>query len=510
MSKSSSYYGLALRGILIMGEKMKFNAMWAAALLALAAWGCGGGGSSSGGTSGGTGGNANVAVYATDAPNPNFAHVWITVYSVDLVNQSGGTVNVFSSSSGLTLDARALRDGDGELFEFIDAAGVPMGSYIGAKVTVDNNVEIVQSGQVSTTTRQFFNSNSAGQGKTFLSVNFKSPFMANGSNPLALDFDLASWTIDSQGLVHAVVTLGPTNVGVMRQHARQLEGIVQSLSGTPGSQTFTLVHDENRSLEITTTASTTIFNANGKPNPVLSNGERVHITGTFANGVFTASTIMIQNGERAGHQVDVTGAFSNLDAASGAFTLTVMDTDDFAPGTITVNVVTNSNTTFLSNGVSEDEATFFSDLGAAPSGSQVEVVGTVSGSTITATTIRLIPPLSSVTGVPAEVGGTVTSSDASSGTFTVSAASWQGVALGSGASVTVVTNPATTYFNLNGSQVASTDWFGALGSANRVEAFGTYSNGTLTASAVVIGTDDGDHGHGHHGHGHGHGDGGGV
>lgn len=478
---------------------MKIKHLLLVCLLGLVALGCGGGGDSSFNGSGGTTGanNATVPVFATDVPSKDFAHVWVTIYSIDLVSSTGSTVNVFSSTTGLTVDVRSLHDSGGQLLQFISAAAVPAGTYSSAKLTLGNSVTIVQNGQNNSTTYQFANANSAGSGKALFTVPLNPAFQANGSNPLVLDFLLSNWSINAQNQVVATITLGKGHV--TRQHSSQLEGVVSGLTGTAGSQSFTLQLDHNRTVTVMTTANTTIFNADGSPNPALANGERVHATGTYSNGTFTATSIKIQKGQVGNHTVDVTGTFANLNATSATFTLTVQDTDDFAPGTIVVNVVTNTNTQYLLNGVSENESDFFNSLSTAPAGSQVEVQGTISGNTLTASVIRLLP---SGSGTPqsVEIDGKTSNVNATNGTFTLTANGWDGISLSNGATVNVSTS-TNTYFNLNGQQVTQAQWFAALTPQTEVKTFGLYNNGALTAGAVVIGTDNDGEGHKHHHHG---------
>src|SRR4051794_37603596 len=128
-------------------------ARWILPVIGLIAIGCGGSGDSTlgGGGGGGGGGAGKVAVFATDAPNSNWSHVWVTVYKISLIPNSGSPVTIFDSSTGLTIDARNLRDSSGQLFQFLDAAGVPAGTYKGVTIDLGKNVLVLNQGSNTTT-----------------------------------------------------------------------------------------------------------------------------------------------------------------------------------------------------------------------------------------------------------------------------------------------------------------------------------------------------------------------
>jgi hypothetical protein len=497
---------------------------WIIPFFALLAIGCGGGGDNglvngggggNGGGSGGGGGNVTAPIFATDAPNPKYSHVWVTVYSVSLVPNSGNPVNVFTSSTGFPVDLTTLHDASGQIYEFIEAAGIPAGSYKAIQLVLGKNIGFVNQGSSTITNHQITGGTDLGNGQVQLTVNLSPAFVAGADKPLVIDFDLSSWVVDASGHVHIVIREGNGN-GLgddHRHHQRPVVGVISGLNGTVGNQTFTLQHD-NRSLTVNTNANTVLFNANGTPNPTLSNGERVRVVGSFVNGAFVATEIHILNGSQSGNQSEVVGTFSNLNATAGTFTVTVNHCEGFVPPQLNLNVATTANTAFFSSGgVAESQAQFFNDLANAPSGTQVEIEGTLNGNTLNASLVQLVPAGSQTgQGEKVEIGGTVSNQNANNGTFTLTAHQWQGLALQANATVNVVTNNTTTY-RLNGQNATQADWFAALNGQTQVRAFGFYSNGTLTATRLAINSNNGDDngdggddedGHGHHNHGHDH------
>lgn len=475
--------------------KMRSQLFFVALLALLVAAGCGGGGGAGG--AGGGGGAGKVSVFATDAPNPDFDHVWVTIYSVDLVPSGGGAnVNVFSSDTGKVVDVRALRDSTGGRFEFLDANGVPAGTYTGAVVVLDKSVGVVKHGDSSTSNDHFDDSaNAAGSTtKSQFTFNFPQPFVATGSNPVVLDFALANWSVDSTGKVHAVVKSGDgSGLGDENRHEHsEFEGTVTGLAGSAGAQTFNLVGEHNHQLAVTTDANTVISNSDGSDNPVLANAERVHVSGKVVNGNFVAGTIVIQVAGQHEDRDSAEGTFSNVSTSNDTFTLNVQHAEEFVPAQPNLNVVVTSTTKYFSDGgVSMDATAFFTAMSTAPAGSRVHVEGSVSGSTFTASSVRLLKSLSGGddsggdTSHLVAAGGSVSNAGASGGTFTLTVSQWQGAQLQNGATLNITTD-ANTVFRNQDNNVSAADWFAALTSNSHVVVFGTLNNGTLAASKVLI------------------------
>ena len=453
------------------------------ASLALLIAGCGGGS----GTSSGSGTGGNTSFFLTDAPASDYANVWVTIYAVNLVNSSGATVAVFNSSSGLTVDVRHLHDATGQLFEFLDAAGIPAGTYSGAQIYVDNSVSIVPAGSSTATTYQFSTANSGGTGQTLLPVTFNPSYTPNSTNPVVLDFALSNWTINSSNQVVASVDLArAVDVNASgRQAERPINGTIENVTGTSGSQSFNLVHDGNQVLAVQTTPSTTITNASGAANPVLSNAQTVFITGSFTGGAFVADAITIQDTDVPPNTTHFEGTFSTPNATAGTFTLAIQQCDRSVSST-TLTVDTSSTTTFLSDGISETQAAFFAQLALYPNAT-IKVTGTAASSTVTATTVELDVAQMGSGSHLALAEGLTNASSATAGTLTLTVNGWQGVSLTNGATLSVVTS-STTLYNLNGQMVSQAAWFAAVTPTTEVKVIGSISGTTETAFALVIGS----------------------
>src|SRR4051794_17299068 len=87
-------------------RRLMVRKLIAIAGIALVVAGCGGGGGGGLGSSIGS-----VATFFTDSMDGN-DHVWVKVYQVELVKNSG-PVQVYTSEAGKEIDLKTLRDGSG-------------------------------------------------------------------------------------------------------------------------------------------------------------------------------------------------------------------------------------------------------------------------------------------------------------------------------------------------------------------------------------------------------------
>jgi hypothetical protein len=248
----------------------RLNFVWLLAIL-LVVIGCGGGGTGGGGTAG------RGPVFITDNLDSH-DHVWITLKKVVLTRASGD-VTVFDDSVGKTVDLRGLRDGSGERYAFL--ASAPSDTYTGMKITVDKTVVLFSSGSSTGVSRQFAGNNGS---TALLSISFSAPRAIGIGSGFALDFDLSNWTDDGTFITgNPFLGEGQGNgLSDPSRHEREdFQGILQSLSGTTPNQTFSLVRGVN-SITVVTNDQTVVFNSNGMPNPVLANGKRVEVRGTFS------------------------------------------------------------------------------------------------------------------------------------------------------------------------------------------------------------------------------------
>jgi hypothetical protein len=401
---------------------MKSNLLSLAALAAVTVLaGCGGASGMPGGSSlVGGGGPAmsaasagSVHAFATSTPQTRFGHVWVRVFTIDLKSSAGTVATVFSEPSGRIMDLTSLQDASGSKFAFLNKVALPTGSFTSASITFAKAVTVVGKTATRGIIRQFNTSmdipNVPSRSKLTFALN---PALAvTGANqPVALDFNVQSWSILSTGKVQPFMRKAPSSAtppSPARQEPQDFHGAIGSIAGTAPDFTFTLSHGSNLPLNVATDVNTVIFNENGAANPVLTNGERVEVTGVLANGVLQASTIKIDNEDANEAPAEARGVARNLDATAGTFTLTIARARGFVPSGTTLNVITNASSVFMDGtGAVVTEAQFFAALAAAPAGTGVEVEGTVDGSgNFTAVKLKLEDEAENETGGDDHHGG---------------------------------------------------------------------------------------------------------
>jgi hypothetical protein len=355
--------------------------------------GCGGGGGGSSLTGGS--GSSRAAVLLTDSFREDFAHVWATIYHVELIPQTGSPVVLFDDPAGHQIDLKTLRDASGARFSFLSSSTIPAGTYTGIKVTVGPTMQLFRNGVAVGSPLPVDSSiPKDANGNPVLSLTFNTPkTLGSGTNTLIIDFDLAHFIVRSSGVLPALKEGDPAGTTDPARHNEdEYHGTVSSLSGTSPDLTFTLNRGNGSTVTVTTTAATSVFGTG-----TLDNGSVVEVTGTLdpTTQVLVATQLEVEpvGSPPTEHDADrfpvAFGTASNLDAINGKFTLTITLARAFIPAQTTINVVTTSTTTFRSDsGDTLSQADFFTALATTPN---VTVHGTFDSTTntFTATNIKI-------------------------------------------------------------------------------------------------------------------------
>jgi len=374
--------------------KIRFRfltALGSAAAMAVVLAGCGGGGSSvSGGSVAGTG---RAVVYITDSFREDFAHVWATIYHVEIVPQSGANIVLFDNPAGVSVDLKTLRDSTGARFSFLGGMTIPAGTYTAIKVTIGPTLQLFRNGEaVGSPLTVDPTLIPAGSTNPVLIDTFKRPktVTAAGINTMIVDFNLAKFVVRGSNVLPVVEDGDENGLGdVNRHNDNDYDGtITGAISGTAPDLTFTLSYANAQTITVMTTASTTIFG-----NATLTTGSVVDVSGSLdpATGNLVATQVRVRPAGSNGHLPPrARGTATNINAAAGTFTLTLNGNCSFVPGQTTANVVTTSTTTYVAdNGSTLSEADFFTALASTP---EVTVEGTydAASNTFTATTLKIV------------------------------------------------------------------------------------------------------------------------
>ncbi len=356
--------------------------------------GCGGGGGSSAAAVG-----TRAAVLVTDSPREDYAHVWATIYHVELTPVTGSPIVLFDDPTGRLIDLRTLRDAAGQRFSFLGSATVPAGTYSGISVTFGETMQLYRNGVAvgnALTVDASIAKDSAGH--PVLKETFTPPktTTAASTNNFVVDFDLAHFTITGTTLLPVIKDSDGTGLHDSSRHNEDdYHGTVSGLTGTAPVLGFTLTRSSGQTLSVTTTAATTLYGA-----AALANGSIVEVTGTLdtTSGTLVATAVEVRPStdpaaETAGQCApNVFGTASALDAAAGTFTVTVSRVRGFTPTTTTVKVITSASSVYRADaGSTQTQAAFFTALASTPN---VSVTGTYDAATntLTAASLRVMDP----------------------------------------------------------------------------------------------------------------------
>lgn len=442
---------------------------------ALVIFGCGGGGGGSVATGSGS---VPVAVFATDNLNRDYAQVWVKIHRVELIGDSNSTI-VFDDAAGRVIDLRKLRDASGARFSFLGQKTAPAGTYTAVRVRMASELTLVPKGSTAGQTRQFSAAYDVPGAPGMSQISFNQRQTLGASTRLVVDFDLSVWTVDSTtGRVTALVKPGDDR-GLddrTRHEAEDYEGLVSGLSGSAPNQTFRIGE-----WTVTTSAATRIFREAGAANPILSNGSRVEVRGSFVQGTLKADSIKIEDESGTDDPADLKGQVASVNAATGQIQVTILRARGFVPSGTRYLVQDSAQTLYLSDaGMRLTREEFYAGLTALGAAAQVEAEGNVSGTTFNARKLKIEDEAE--TG-EAEVMGTVTASNEAAGTLTLTISSFFGGSFSQGQSLPITTTASTEYRD-GGRTLTKAQFFAAIATGSRVEAKGTWDGTRLIAERL--------------------------
>ncbi len=473
-------------------SNIKLYAALGAIGLTLGLAGCGGGGSGTPGAPAVR--SVNASAFVTDSFREDFDHVWATIFKIEMVATDGTAVSLFDNPAGKTIDIKSLRDATGARFSFLDKKSIPVGSYTGLRVTMTSSLTLFPKGSASGVATPFDDTfKRDASGNVALSLTFPTAKQEDADDNLVVDFDLANFKVVNGKITPSLKEGSKNGLGDETRHEEEeVEGVVTGLAGTSPILTFKI-----GKVNVVTSATTNIFNANAQPNAVLAEGQKVEVRGklNLAGDMFVANAVKIGklDGDGSVKLGDVEGAPSAIDAVKMTFVITVERTKEFQPSKTTVNIVTDANTILRGkSGVTLSVADFYTRLATAKK-AEVEGVYDAASNTLTAKRARFEDEGAGGgngggdgQGKEAEAKGTVTLAAVADGKFTLNPVrEFEGFTL-AGTTLPILTNSQTKFRDSNVKPISQADFFKGLTGDTKVELKGTYAAGTVTATQVTV------------------------
>ncbi len=434
--------------------------------------GCGGSG----------GGSGNFSLFATDDANTGYSGVWVKIYRASLKSTTGTSVDVLTSTDGISVNLRALNDGAAK-FLLLAPGQVPNGTYNKVVFELDKSVTLVATPSGIASTAHFPDSLDATvAGHSNITLDLSPNITIPGSTKVIADFDLKNWTVVAGVITPVMKEHDGTGFGDPNRHEKfEFNGIVSGLSGTSPTQTFTLTLKSGGSVTVSTDDTTSIV-ADGTAT-ALANSLKVEVYGALdptTNNV--AAKIIRVDSEFSDEQKAVGGA-SNGSVDFHTFTLTPKCVRGFVPQGESITVNTATATKFRGrHGVNMTEADFYLALTAAGSKAMVEAEGTYDAGTNTLTAKGLSFEDESEFG-DAEAKGTTSNPDSVGLAFDFAVTESGG--FNGPSTIHVVVAADAVIKNKHGVVMTVTDFFTALaGGSQTLEIKGAYASNVFTATRI--------------------------
>lgn len=453
-----------------------------AATLLVLAIGCGGGGATGGST------GVPLTLFVTDNYRDGYDGVYGTIYKMEFLQADSTAATVYESTEGKTFNFRKLWSGSSR-YAFLSKADIPAGTYTAVRLTIAPTMQVFATGNTTGTTYPVEGTTN-GAGKIVITADFSVDKVINSPDDLAIDFDLASFTLSGGKLVPVIRDDNSNNVDDSSRHEEDdVHGTVSDLTSSAGAYTFTLSMPRGQTMAVRTNAGTAIFNSNGSANPSLSNGDRVEIRGTYntAGAYYDAVSVKIETGDGSSedpHQAK--GSPSSINAETGSFQITTDETEGFFPNANPFSVQTNSGTIYRSgSGVTMLKADWFAGLSSVKF---VEVEGTYNSTSgvFTATKVKYENENhgGDDPGSEAEARGTAGSLNSGARTFSISLIEWEGFSP-TGNSVTVQLAGKLEIKNSANENISESTFF-STANAKSVKVEGKFDGTKIIASEIKI------------------------
>ncbi|MEM4409552.1 MAG: DUF5666 domain-containing protein [Candidatus Caldarchaeum sp.] len=339
------------------------------------------------GCSGGSGGGGGVlSFFLSDSFRDDYRQVWMTLFKVELRDANTGEYRTaFESAEGILFDARRLSDGSGPRFQFLGNGSLTSGAYNGVRVSLKDEVILVPAGSNVADPPRTFSPNIPRDalGRAMLAYDLPAPVSIPGETFVVVDFDLASFSLDGNGNVVAVLRAGSSN-GIDDRGRHEIEDYEGLISGLNANR-FRLSAFNGVSFMVEFDSSTVIFRESGGSSATLSNGLRVEVTGFFlpGMGVLRALQIKIEDGNSS-QQAEAKGEISDVDLSANRMILNnIREVENFLPQGSTLNVVWTGSTVFRRSGEIVNESWLLNFPIAEVKGSYDAATNTLTATRIT-------------------------------------------------------------------------------------------------------------------------------
>ena len=429
----------------------------------------------------------------------NYAHVFVSVYKIELVSADEQAFPVWADDAGRVVDLASL--GEKNQVAVLGAVAVPgvtgKKTYKRARITLGKSITFFKKGD--TTAKPMPMDDAVGrddEGRPVITMVLNRPRdLGNGKEDLVIAFDREAFTATDNRVTPVLREgNGGKNVDAENQSASDVTGVVSesSAGGDGADRVFVITPDGGARGEtqvIWMKSSTPFFRADGKPSPTLVDGARVAVRGTLQNNtkrLVAQSVAILDADSKPGDAATLRGAATAANPDTGTLTLALTGLRGIEPAYAESTVLLGENAVLRgASGLVQTKDAFFAGL----KGATIEAEGDYEPTTgvLTATRLRRVSPAADAKR-EATVLATAKSVDGSTLTLVAPLLEWDGIAPPAAGKSWTVNTASAVCRDKAGKAITLTELLAAAKNPddNAVRVVGTYAGGAITASRLEL------------------------
>ena len=224
---------------------------------------------------------SQIPVFLTSHLEPDIQHLWVKLYSVEILTGQAAT-HPWQSQEGEWIDLAALKN-DHPLSMYLGSGNIPMHQSVKRILIALDRQYYTEHQHKKWQQQEFKASENDRKGHHMVGVTLTPHDKVSPTEPLTLQVQLKQPYDNYLELSHLYISLvHPKPVtNADRQAPAFLSGITDTVAGMGAQLHFNLNIGEHQFVRISSDAKTNIFNDQGEPNLLVSNHQQVMLQGAY-------------------------------------------------------------------------------------------------------------------------------------------------------------------------------------------------------------------------------------
>lgn len=222
-----------------------------------------------------------IPVFLTSHLEPDVQHLWVKLYSVELLTGQGIT-HPFQNQGGEWIDLAALKN-ENPLSMYLGNGNLPMHQTIKRVLIALDRQYYIQNQNKKWQQKEFKASENDRKGYHMVGVTLTPHDKVSPSEPLTLQLQIKQPYENYLELSHLYMSVAHPKplTNPDRQIPAFLSGTTSTVAGMGSHLHFTLNTNENQHVRITANTQTKLFNDQGETNLVVSNHQLLMLQGKY-------------------------------------------------------------------------------------------------------------------------------------------------------------------------------------------------------------------------------------